>query len=81
MLSRTIIAAAMLLPLAAHAQGLEQQVDTAVASITRAASGMSNQIAMDQQRIAQLMQQVQAVTAERDKLKTDATKPADPAKP
>lgn len=76
-----ILAAALLLPITAHAQSLQQQVDTAISQITRAAAGLSNQIGADQAQAAQLQQQIATLnkqvadlTKERDDLKA-APKP------
>lgn len=63
-----ILAAVLLAPLAAQAQTpqqLQQQLDSATATTTRIMVGLSNQIASDQQQIAELQAQVKKLESEK----------------
>ena len=84
----SLIAVLLALPVAALAQQqppLQQQLDTASATVTRVVTGLTNALASDAQQIdamrqqmQQVQQQLQAVTKERDALKEAAAKAAAP---
>jgi uncharacterized membrane protein (DUF106 family) len=62
-------------------QDLGPQLDSAMATVTTTVSNMRQQIILDQQRMAQMQQQIAAVTKERDDLKSAKDKAAKPPEP
>lgn len=67
---RLILAAALLAPFPANAQSVSQsQLDAALGTVSRVTTQLASQIAIDQEQIARLQQQLATVTKERDELK------------
>ncbi len=59
-MKRAILAAFLFAPIAAHAQTVEQQVDTASATMTQIVAMLRGQIMSDQRTIGDLKQQLDA---------------------
>jgi hypothetical protein len=72
----TILASLLLATPAMAQQDLGAQLDSAMATVTTTVSNMRQQIILDQQHMAQMQQQIAAVTKERDELKAAKDKEA-----
>ena len=72
---KRILIALLLVPSLASAQSVTQaDLDGAAATVTRTVIGLTNQVAVDQTRVAQLTQQVQELQREVARLQAEVSR-------